>query len=118
MSFLGGIKKILDGMDESFEAVSGIIPDTLTRMRFKRRKSLSGVYTVPIKLLEGATFPELVAKISYNGDLDTHDIDLLTIPGQTNDVWDQLPNSEKMHVNWEINSYLHKLQKKANADMY
>lgn len=118
MSFFGGIRKIFEGLDETAEAVLDVVPNALKKMRIERRKGLSGIYAVRIQMWKGAKFPELLAKVKYNGVCDTHDIDLITCPGQTTDVWGDLSDRDRVHVNREINNFLYNLQKNANADLY
>ncbi|MFA7292195.1 MAG: hypothetical protein WC023_08100 [Rhodocyclaceae bacterium] len=112
MAFWEGVKKIFSGIEDIAATPSEIYSD----LKRKRRAALSGKYTVQIPAEYGRQ--GLVAHITFNGDCNMHDIDLLTYAGGTVDVWDELPDDAKDHVNRKITYFLYDLMKKHSASPY
>jgi len=102
------------GIEKMFEGLAEVIYSPVTLMkdrRYARRESLSGTYTV--KILGG-----LIAKVTYHGAMNAHDVDFVAREGSTEDLWDAMNDDERRSVQCEINSFLFDIQKKANADCY
>ncbi len=112
MAFWEGARKIISGVEE----IASTPSDLLAGLKYKRRKALSGKYTVPIPAEYG--HPSLIAHITFNGGANMHDIDLITYNDGTVDVWDRLSDSTKTHVNGRINSFLYDLMDKNGANPY
>jgi hypothetical protein len=112
MAFWEGVKKIFSGIEEIVSAPVELFAE----LKHERRVALSGKYTVRIPAEYG--YPALVAHITFNGDANTHDIDLLTYDNGSADVWDELPDGTKAHVNFQINYFLNDLMDKHHANPY
>lgn len=112
MAFWKGIKMIISGLDE----VMSTPDELLAKRKVARRNALSGKYTISIPSEDD--HPSLVAQITFKADINSHDIDLITYEHGTVDVWDDLPDYRKIHVNREINSFLNKLMDRNNASPY
>jgi len=112
MAFWEGVRKIFSGLEE----IASTPGEFLAELKYKRRTALSGKYTVSIPSEYG--HPSLVAHLTFNGGANVHDIDLITYNGETDDVWDKLSDSTKLHVNSRINSFLYDLMKKNMANPY
>ena len=103
MAFWEGVKKIFSGIEE----IASTPAELLAEIKHKRRVALSGKYTVHIPAEYG--HPALVAHITFHGGANEHDIDLLTYDSSSTDVWDDLSDSTKAHVNSRIKSFLYDL---------
>ena len=112
MAFWKGVKQVFSGIEE----IAATPAELLAEMKYKRRIALSGKYTIHI--LPEYGYPALVAHITFNGNINTHDIDLLTYNNGTADAWDELPDSTKVHVNSRINSFLYALMDKNRTNPY
>ena len=112
MAFWEGVKKIFSGIEEIASTPGELLAD----FKHKRREALSGKYKVHIPSEYG--HPSLIANITFNGGANEHDIDLLTYDNGTIDVWDELSDSTKTHVNSRINSFLNDLMNKNLVNPY
>lgn len=112
MAFWDGVKKISEGIEE----IASTPAELLAEMKHKRRVALSGKCTFSIPAEYG--YPALVAHITFNGGANMHDIDLITHDNGTADVWDEISDSTKGHVNSRINSFLCDLMDKNRASPY
>ncbi|HUW37671.1 MAG TPA: hypothetical protein VMV91_10105 [Rhodocyclaceae bacterium] len=103
MAFWKGLGKVVEGIGELI--ISPV--EALVEYVKGRRKRMSGKYTVKIPASD--SYPALVAHITYHGEWNTHDIDLITYEGRNEDVWDKLDDGDKMIVNSEINRFKYML---------
>lgn len=108
MGFWGGIRKVIDGLNEVAESPTEIARD------FRARR-VSGRYDVTIQKF-GIHPGNLVAKITYHGSSNTHDIDHIGYVGQTRDIWDELTEEDRIHINYEILEFLMEMRIKKGAD--
>lgn len=112
MAFWEGVKKIFSGIEEIASTPGEILVD----IKYKRRVALSGKYKVHIP--EEYGYPTLIADITFNGGANIHDINHITYAHGTVDVWDELSDNAKMHVNSRIKLFLTNLMNKNSANLY
>ena len=113
MGFWNGIKKIVDGFSE----VAKTPWELADKWKDYRLSKLNGDYVVEINV-NSVIDQTLVAYITYRGDFNMHDINRVVVKGEGIDVWDKLSESQRVRVNYEINSFLNDLFDKRGISPY
>ena len=75
---------------------------------FSKKESLTGAYKIPIKI-DGYN-SEMICKTSYKGQFHMWDIDYLGEINQSEDIWEELTDQQKICVNLQINFFFDDLR--------
>lgn len=105
-----GLKKMSEGMFETFDAVGKGATNSLAEYKYKRKfekgSILSGQYEIQIDMNEKI----YNALIIYNGGSNWFDINLLAEKGKNIDLWDTLSDHDKYKINSKIRDHVRELR--------
>lgn len=108
MSFVAGVKKIFEGLEDlleaTFQAADNLIPNIKYYLKQKNRMKFSGIHKIYIPADE--FYAALVVTILYDGELDTFDIKSVCFDGETVDIFDELIDDDFARIMPYVSNWL------------